>query len=662
MKTLVRVLWAGAIVAGWCAPGRAQPVPAAAEELLSPYDTSHMETVVVTARRSEERLGDAPVAVEVIDREQIETSGARDAAQVLGMQAGVQIDSSFRGAALLLSGLDPQHALILVDGERLVGARDGAIDLSRFFASDIERIEIVRGPASALYGSDAMAGVINIITRPAPEGLSGEALGRYGLTLGADEPLADLGHHGDAWASSGAGKGPVRGRASFGYRRQPSYDLFPDTVATTGSELESYSAQGRLDWLPSDRLRVPLNVRIQRRDQAAIDESGSRAVFDRTARSDELAVVVAPHLRLRDLDGLTTSLSYATIRSQLARDQRGDDDGDDYEDAREQLASARVQYDGSLHERVLLTAGLEALGQDFRSPRLEKRGTRGRLSPYVQTDLTLSERVRTVVVPSARVDLDSQYGFNVSPRLALRVDPTEGLALRAAVGRGFRAPSFNELLLDFQNPSASYRVSGNEELDPETSIGATLSGELSRYEWFTASVNGFFNDIDDLIDTQLIGIDGGERVFSYVNVKRARTQGMEAVWQLRPLGWLTLDLTYALTHTRDLDEKRPLPGRALHRGSGRLLFGGGQQPCAVSLRALLVGERRYYTEDEAGVSTTLRASPYAALDMRASYRFGDHIEPFVSAENLTNHSDDNTPLRPTTLFVGLSLRGERAWE
>jgi outer membrane cobalamin receptor len=143
---------------------------------------------------------------------------------------------------------------------------------------------------------------------------------------------------------------------------------------------------------------------------------------------------------------------------------------------------------------------------------------------------------------------------------------------------------------------------------------------------------------------------------------RARTQGVAAVWQLRPLGWLTLDLTYAFTHTRDLDEKRPLPGRAMHRGSGRLLFGGGKEPYAVSLRALVVGERRYYTEDEAGVSTTLHASPYAALDMRASYRFGDHIEPFVSAENLTNHSDDNTPLRPTTLFVGLSLRGERTWE
>jgi outer membrane receptor for ferrienterochelin and colicins len=134
-------------------------VPALARAQEEPID------IVVTGRRSPERLGESAVAVEVITREQIVTSGARDAAQILANQPGIQIDSSFRGEAIQMQGLDPQHTLILVDGERLIGARDGALDLTRLFAGDIERIEIVRGPASAIYGSDAIAGVVNVITR-----------------------------------------------------------------------------------------------------------------------------------------------------------------------------------------------------------------------------------------------------------------------------------------------------------------------------------------------------------------------------------------------------------------------------------------------------------------------------------------------------------------
>ena len=116
-----------------------------------------VDVIVVAPRRKEERLADSPRAVTVVDRQQIETSGARDAAEALATQPGLQLDRSFAGAGLLLQGLDPQHSLILVDGERLVGARDGVLDLTRIYAADIEQIEIVRSPASASTGCPARA-------------------------------------------------------------------------------------------------------------------------------------------------------------------------------------------------------------------------------------------------------------------------------------------------------------------------------------------------------------------------------------------------------------------------------------------------------------------------------------------------------------------------
>jgi outer membrane receptor for ferrienterochelin and colicins len=304
-----------------------------------------------------------------------------------------------------------------------------------------------------------------------------------------------------------------------------------------------------------------------------------------------------------------------------------------------------------------MTSGIEVLGQDFDSPRLSTHAQRGRVSPYAQADLTLTDQPRlySVLVPSARVDLDSQYGVNVSPRLALRVDPEGGLALRAAVGRGFRAPSFTELYLDFANPSANYRVSGNEALDPERSMGSSLSAEYFGTHWFVATLNLFRHDVRDLIDTRLVSVVGGTQQFAYVNVGRARSQGAEATWRVQATTWLLLDLTYTLTHARDLDKDRALPGRALHRGSLRVAVGGDKRRWSGSVRTLLVGARRFY-EDNGDDSTVLTvARPYLTADARAAYRFGEHVEPFLSGENLTNVGGAELPLRPTTVFVGVTI-------
>jgi len=652
-RVLVTMLATGApsmLQAQGPAPAAPSAAPASADEV--PID------VVVTGRRSEERLGESAVAVEVITREQIVSSGARDAAQVLSTQAGVQIDSSFRGDSILLQGLDPQHTLILVDGERLVGARDGALDLTRMFASDIERIEIVRGPASAMYGSDAMAGVVNIITRTPREKPGADAQGRYGLTSGSDELAEDLGHHGDAWLSAyGGPTDKLRGRVSLGYRRNASYDLSPETPATTGNQLDSVTANARVTYEPTPRFTLPMFARATRREAKGIDQgAGGVAIYDRTQRADDVTITAVPSWTLRASDKLSVSGSYAYLRSQYLRDQRLDDDGDSYEDASEQLGTIRAQSDVALHERVHLTTGIEAIGQRFVSPRLESDGRRARVSPYAQIEYKFldSPGLRASVVPSARVDFDTQYGVNVSPRIALRIDPGSHLVLRASVGRGFRAPSFTELLLDFANPAANYRVSGNQDLEPERSIGSSISAELRGFEKVSATINLFRNDLRGLIDTRLLRVEAGEQLFTYDNFARVRTQGVETMLSLRLLDGLTLEGTYTLTETRDLEEKRPLSGRALNRGSARIVYGGLKRRFMVSARCVVVGRRKFFIDEEEG-TTTLRADPYAVVDLRGSLKLGKVVEPFVSVENASNTGNSNAPMRPATVYAGLDL-------
>jgi len=135
-----------------------------------------LESVVVTAARREQRLADAVVATELISRREIEQRGATDVAAALTDAAGVQTEGGVpSGSGVLLEGLGSQRVLVLVDGQPLGGRINGNLDLSRLSTTGVERIEIVKGPQSTLYGSEAMGGVINIIRRkPRRPGIGGD--------------------------------------------------------------------------------------------------------------------------------------------------------------------------------------------------------------------------------------------------------------------------------------------------------------------------------------------------------------------------------------------------------------------------------------------------------------------------------------------------------
>jgi outer membrane receptor for ferrienterochelin and colicins len=130
------------------------------------FDSLHavqMNEVVITATRTERKLGNVAVPVRIIQQKTIQQAGSLRIKDILQEQAGLFITSSF-GAGVQMQGLNPDYTLILIDGEPLVGRTGGVLDLNRLTVGNIRKIEIVKGPSSSLYGSEAMAGVINIIT------------------------------------------------------------------------------------------------------------------------------------------------------------------------------------------------------------------------------------------------------------------------------------------------------------------------------------------------------------------------------------------------------------------------------------------------------------------------------------------------------------------
>lgn len=135
-----------------------------ASQVMAQSDTLlSMEEVVVTATRQERRLGNVAIPVNLIQRKQIQQAGSLRLRDILQEQPGIQLTSNF-GTGIQMQGLNPEHTLILLDGQPLVGRTSGVLDVSRIALSGIKRIEVVKGPSSSLYGSEAMAGVINLIT------------------------------------------------------------------------------------------------------------------------------------------------------------------------------------------------------------------------------------------------------------------------------------------------------------------------------------------------------------------------------------------------------------------------------------------------------------------------------------------------------------------
>ena len=637
-----------------------------------------LRQVVVTGTRREQTLADLPMALEVIPREEIESSGAETVAEMLEERPGMQVFDAFRGQGIRLRGLEPEHTLILFDGERTIGRIDGVIDLSRWQLDEVERIEIVRGSASALWGSDALAGVVNMIPRTDTRGWSTRVRATYGYQdrrrsnrrdrfqggprPDADEDLPDDEYGGTydlaarlAYDGENAG-----GSAFVGFHHLDDYDLDPRDGATNGPETRTYNGGGAL-WVKVGPARIRLRGEFLHRDDEARETRGPRVVLQRLNRTDTANVSLAPTIETRR-GQLVLRASYSRFRDQFLRRVVGQAQNDPTTDTREQLGQLQLKYLHTFSDANILTIGYDTSLEALDTPRLERTGRRARLAPYVQHEWTPSEAPYVSIVPGVRFDADSWYGSQLSPKLAMRVDPHERLVLRASAGRGFRAPDFRELLLSFtDNASLGYVVYGNDDLDPERAWSVDGGFEL-RLDRVWIAATGFGTWVDDLITTDLIGTQGTVSEYTYVNIDRARTRGIETLARVTPLDashahHVRVDLGYTFLDADDRTRNRPLPGRARHVGTLHVRYRHRATGFSALWRSRLSGQRVLYDADDQRVET----APFLSLDLRVEKSFlDDRLVTFVGVDNVLNNGGTHLGTRPRTFWLGVA--GRRAPE
>ena len=515
-------------------------------------DPLAMDEIVVTAGSLPRLRSQVAVPMETVEAAEIEGAGVASADRLLAELPGVQVRAAAPvGSDLMIRGVGGARVLLLLDGHPAAGALLEDRDLSRMSLAGVERVEIVKGPLSSLYGSDALGGVVNLITRLPASGFRVDA---RALSGGAGRREAE---------ATVSGGGRLRVRITGGWRQEDRVPGLADGVSSAFSRVRD--VRSRLQFKASDAWDVRADATYFRERQRWPVGGAFSGFNDNAGFSGWLET-------RRPLGPGTWSGSlFLHQYEHLYRSARGEAPiADGGESAQwERLAKGAAGYSAVLGGHSL-DLGLEVASRAIRSPDklIEERAADRQLAVFAQDAWRLGGG-GTVLSGGARLTWNDRWGSNLSPTVGVTRRTGAHVHLRAAVARGFRAPSFKELAWNFVNVGGGYVLQGFPDLDPERSWN--LSGGV---DWQPASmvrieVEAFSNRIRNLIEPGFVGnTESGLLIFSPRNVADAVARGFEL--NLRAvLDRTELAAGYAYLDAYAVDSGLPLDRRATHSARAR---------------------------------------------------------------------------------------------
>ncbi|MCA9163508.1 MAG: TonB-dependent receptor [Planctomycetales bacterium] len=547
-------------------------------------------------------------SITVISREELRQRGQQTVGEALRGVVGLDVVRSGGPGgqtSLFMRGAKSEHTKVLVDGISVndPSAPTRAFDFGNLLVDNIERIEVLRGPQSMVYGSDAIGGVINIVT----------ARGQGPLSLRARS-------EGGSFGTAQQGLNVSGGDDLIYYSLSGSF-LHSDGVSAADSRLgnterdgyQNVTASGRFGWTPSDAINIDYVFRFIDADREIDSVLPPNFVFTDDLLRRNLATTFFQRIQLQSflMDGLIEQKVGFNFT-----DYDRSDTHPQFQDPRFMGQAKQFDYVANLTllENNWLTAGLDYLDEQASSTSVTQR-TQNNVGLWVQDAWSLAE-IWTATA-GVRFDDHSAAGRAQTYRFTNLVQvPDTNLQFHGTIGTGFRAPALAQ----------NFFPGGNPGLRPERSkgwdIGATHTFSDGR---FTLDATYYRNDFTDLIDFDPI-------TFIQRNIASARASGVEVIgtWMMSPR--TTVSANYTLTDTRDLQFQEELPRRPQQKASLTVSRTWLDNRARGNLYVFYVGERLDFASRFGG--TVL--DDYVLVNLTGNYQLNRHWELFARLDNALN--------------------------
>jgi outer membrane receptor for ferrienterochelin and colicins len=662
-----------------------------------------LDEIIITATRTERKLGNVTVPVQLISAKTIQQSGSVRLNDILQEQTGLFITSSGAttsagggvfGNGIQIQGLSPDYTLILIDGEPIIGRQGGILDLSRLTVSNIKKVEIVKGPSSSLYGSEAMGGVVNIITEQSHQDKLNASF-RYGRFNSTDANLT-YSIKKDKW-----------GLQLFGNRNSSDgFDQDKTTPGKTVDPYKSYTGHLRYNYQLSAKTKISLSGRYYneiQKNSFPIQDISTGTNINITGDGRIKDININPVIIQQLNNNLRSSLRLYFSRYEYEQTLEKETDKSLYyhDFFQQDFYRAENQTDWKWQKNNYLSIGGGVVAEKLNTTRYAGKRSNNVRYVFLQNEWRTNDKL--TVIGGLRYDDNTAYQSKLSPKLAAQYKLNDKLRISASYGAGFKAPDFRQLFLNFLNTAAGgYVVYGANEititelerqkqqgilseilpkayqlalLKPEISKGINAGARYDINEKLNFNLNLFRNDIDNLIQVDIIAYrNNNAPVYSYFNVKKAFTQGAELQAQYMLSKYIQLQGGYqylmtadksdlqkikqGIVFTRDLqtgnvtkvnrNDYAGLPNRSAHMLNTKLFYDNTAVGWSGSFRAIY--RSRWGTYDKEGNDIINRSDEFAKgfvmLNIAAAKTI-DHFNIQAGIDNLLNYKDVlNLPAQP----------------
>jgi outer membrane receptor for ferrienterochelin and colicins len=556
-------------------------IPAQAFSQTDTGKINLLTEVVVTATRTEKSIGNLPVPLILISKKQIQETGFQKLSDILQQQAGLVLSSNPLGQSLQgypnpfgtgvqLQGLDAGYTQVLLDGMPLTGRNAGILNLDRIAVNNIRQIEIIRGPAASLYGADALAGVINIITdNPEKNKSTLQINSASHQTLGASMQSAFV-------SKKAATQIFISGARSHGY------DLDENIYGKTADPSENLNASATTRINLSTKTTFKNTVRYfsqkQFNNYMVYANQQPEIVSGSSVETDygifnEVATALNKKTKLTDRIYATGYLNHADVYLQK------DHSLFDHSFLRQFLLKQELVLEMGKNDGHPVLAGMGADYEIINSSRYQGQKELNNFYGFLQKEFAPVEKL--TIIAGARYDRHSLNKAQLNPRIAISYKVSGKTSVNFSAGTGFKTPDFRQQFLFFTNSLVGYTLLGANELseglqqlkqqgliDPAINLDAYRSnpallpekstGINTELKWSPnpacKMIAGFFrNDINNMIERYSLPFSktNGQSIFSYQNISRVFTQGAYFSFQVRLIPAIRFSAAYQLLEAKD---------------------------------------------------------------------------------------------------------------